>query len=57
MLRPHRGAYEYIGIAFKRTLHIIHRFTGYRKGDKGMKEIKKAGRRLGMKMWKNVLPV
>lgn len=41
MLRPHRGAYEYIEIAFKRTLHIIHRFTGYRKGDKGTKEIKK----------------
>jgi hypothetical protein len=41
MLGPHRGPYEYIGIAFKRTLHVIHRFTGYRKGYKGTKEIKK----------------
>lgn len=41
MLWPHRGAYECNGIAFKKTLHITRRVTGYRERDKGTKEIKK----------------
>ena len=41
MLGPQTGAYEYNGIAFKMTLLITRSFTGYRKGDKDAKEIKK----------------